>query len=713
LAQLFKEEGANSNSSPSAYARSELKPWGFEVRLVSMRRAKDKTLMLYRGTAHSTSKLEPEDTHIVKSQIDWRVPLSWLQACQDHPAGSCENRWKRFFDASSNPPGMRLVNVNKMTISMLPAQPADGSKVRYKYAVLSYTWGGIQKTKIENPSRTEIDLAPYHQQLPKTIRDAIVTTREMGLDFLWVDALCIQSRVEGDEEAMKADEDKQVQDMHKIYGQACFCIVAAGGDSANDGLWCTARDPESNQSTASTHLEFVPPGSVELDDRNTLAVPLPLPGDITKSKWASRAWCLQEQLFSTRYLVFFDNQIYFQCKKRMWFEDMSLEQKQTILGDKNSQVLGRIKDINIDFSVLEESKSESQNDLVKNIDGTLTVVRSPIFTEYQSIVSLYSTREMTNPGDAIYAVDGLLSVMKASMHTDVIFGLPESMLDAALLWRGEKILEHRGRGTQTSEATLPSWSWAGWKGYVGYDKPVEFDRKTRKFAQIKTSGGSRSYPEYIGPFAFWYKPRKYPDSTDAPDGAFGELAPINGTGLGIRIPEGRLPDTWPLMSKMPTYQEALAEQKRSTALEPTHLHLLTMCTEDFELTSKPPGALEVSPRQRYIYMTSDDGSMKVVGEIWRDGKSHQKNRKESNEALVVISSARYFKTPRLNETLAMYDYIAGCYLYNVLLVEFVEKVKVVSNITQKYKVAHRKGIGRIAKEDWRIVNPKVGFIRLG
>ncbi|PQE34068.1 hypothetical protein CJF32_00002925 [Rutstroemia sp. NJR-2017a WRK4] len=57
---------------------------------------------------------------------------------------------------------------------------------------------------------------------------------------------------------------------------------------------------------------------------------------------------------------------------------MSLEQKQTILGGKNNQVLGRIKDINIDFSVLEESKSESQDDLVENIDGTLTVVRSPI-----------------------------------------------------------------------------------------------------------------------------------------------------------------------------------------------------------------------------------------------------------------------------------------------------------------------------------------------
>ncbi|PQE12340.1 Heterokaryon incompatibility protein [Rutstroemia sp. NJR-2017a BVV2] len=645
--------------------------------------------------------------------IDWRVPRGWLQACKVHHAGSCENRWKQFFDASLNPPGMRLVDVNKMTIFMLPAQPVDGSMVQYKYAVLSYTWGGVQKTKIENPSRTEIDLAPYYQQLAKTIKDAIVTTREMGLDFLLVDALCIQSRVEGDEEAMKADEGKQVQEMHKIYGQACFCIVAAGGESANDGLWSTVRDPESKQPTTSARPEFVPPGSVELDDRNTIAVPLPLPGDISKCKWASRAWCLQEQLFSTRYLVFFDNQIYFQCKKRMWFEDMSLEQKQAIFRNKSNRVLGQIKDINIDFTILENSKSGSQNDHVKNIDGTLTVVRSPIFTGYQSIVSLYSTREMTNPGDAIYAVDGLLSVIKASMQTEVIFGLPESMLDAALLWRGEDILEPRGRGTQTSEATLPSWSWAGWKGYVGYDKPVEFDRKTRKLAQIWTSGGSRSYPEYSGPFAFWYKPRKYPNSTDAPDGAFGELAPVNDTGLGIRIPEGRLPENWPLISKMPTYQEALAEQKKSTALEPTHLHLLTMCTEDFELSSKPPGALEVSPQQRYIYMTLDDGNMRVVSEIWRDGKSHQEDRKESNEALVVISSARYFKTHTLNETWAVYDHIPGCYLYNVLLVEFVEKVKVVSNITQKYKVAYRKGIGRITKEEWRIMNPKVEFIRLG
>jgi hypothetical protein len=720
LVQLSKEYSASSMPAHlMAVMPAATTSWGgFEIRLATTMNATNQTLKLYHATNPSTSKVNSEATHVVKSKIDWRVPRSWLQACRRRHADSCENRWKLFFDASLKPPGMRLVDVNKLTIFMLPTEPADGRMVRYKYAVLSYTWGGVEKTKIENPSRREIDLAPYHQQLPQTIKDAIVTTREMGLDFLWVDALCIQSRVEGDEAAMKADEDNQVQDMHQIYGQACFCIVAAGGESANDGLWSAARDPESKQATVPTRPEFVPPESVELDDSTSLTIVLPLPGDISKCKWASRAWCLQEQLFSTRYLVFFDNQIYFQCKKGMWFEDMSLGKKQFIHGNKSKPVLGQIKDINIDFSILEKSTSESQNDHVENVDGTLTVVRSPIFTEYQSIVSLYSTREMTNPDDAINAIDGLLSVIKVSMHTDTLFGLPESMLDAALLWRGEEALEPRGRGTQTTDAALPSWSWAGWKGYVGYDKPVEYDRKRRKFVQLEPSRGkARSYPEYIGPFVLWYKSLKYPDSIDTPDGAFGKLAPVNDTGLGTRMPKETLPDNWPLISKMPTYQDALAEQKSSAALEPTHLHLLTMCVEDFELTSKLPGTSTVSDQQRYICLTSDDGTPKVVGEVvgelWHDENTRQQNRKEPNEALVVISSARYFKTPRLNETLAVYDHIPGCYLYNVLLVEFVEKVKMVSNIMQKYKVAYRKGIGRITKEDWRVMNPKVEFIRLG
>lgn len=56
----------------------------------------------------------------------------------------------------------------------------------------------------------------------------------MGLDYLWADTLCIQPRVYENEAMMTADRKKQFADMHTIYGGACFCIVAAGGESASN-----------------------------------------------------------------------------------------------------------------------------------------------------------------------------------------------------------------------------------------------------------------------------------------------------------------------------------------------------------------------------------------------------------------------------------------------------------------------------------------------
>jgi hypothetical protein len=692
---------------------------------------------LYKAKTPSSSRSlgsSSEATNVVKSQIDWRVPKNWLAVCQNHHADSCENRWESFFGPSSDTPGMRLVDVNKMTIFMLAEQPGNDSKVPYKYAVLSYTWGDVQKTKIEQPSRRDIDLTPYYHQLPQTIKDAIITTREMGLDYLWVDALCIQSRIEGDAAAMGADEQKQFKDMHKIYGRACFCIVAAGGESARDGLWDAVRDPEAKAARQNstitrkprpavpTRPEFIPPPSVKLSDTTSLAVPMPLPGDISKCKWASRAWCLQEQLFSTRYLIFFDNQMYFQCKKRMWFEDMSLEKKKEILFEKSDNaepVLGRLKDINIDLSILDTTLPTSQHECVQEVGGVLNVVRSPVFAEYQSIVSLYSTREMTDEGDAINAVDGLLSVIRASMRTEVIFGLPESMLDAALLWRGTKPLQARQRGTESSEATIPSWSWAGWTGYVGYDKPVKFDPQKRELVSIELSNAlSTSYLENIRPFVSWFKPGKSSDPTKGSYEALDEQEMVNGTGLGIRTPDGKTPADWDLISTFPGYKAAydiLSNQTLLIDAMPTHLHLLTMCIVDFTLITELPGSPSESPdssQQRYITLPHD--KEKVAGEMWLDGKPHQGYGKASNtEALIVISSARYFKTRKLNETSSVYTWPQGCFLYNILLVELVEKVAITSDGSQSYTVAYRKGVGRISKDSWASMNSQVRYIRLG
>jgi hypothetical protein len=60
------------------------------------------------------------------------------------------------------------------------------------YVALSYCWGGdstfVLNAKTSHDLETGLPLSDY----PRTLRDAIIITRSLEIDFLWVDALCIK-----------------------------------------------------------------------------------------------------------------------------------------------------------------------------------------------------------------------------------------------------------------------------------------------------------------------------------------------------------------------------------------------------------------------------------------------------------------------------------------------------------------------------------------
>ena len=57
----------------------------------------------------------------------------------------------------------------------------------------------------------------------------MILTRTLGLDYLWVDTLCI----------IQDDEENKMKDIARIgsmYSSAHFTIIAADGDDADHGL---------------------------------------------------------------------------------------------------------------------------------------------------------------------------------------------------------------------------------------------------------------------------------------------------------------------------------------------------------------------------------------------------------------------------------------------------------------------------------------------
>ena len=175
------------------------------------------------------------------------------------------------------------------------------------YAALSYVWGNSTE-KVDRIFASGSDLYAANAlavlDLPSTIRDAITLVHELGIGYLWVDALCILQN----EPSVKA---MQIGRMDAIYRQADVTIVAACGGDANAGLVGVPPIPRKVvQHKVSLHgNDFLK----EIYDLNYTGV--------KGSNWRQRAWTLQEDVFSSRRIVFTDEQVYWTCQEKQYAEE--------------------------------------------------------------------------------------------------------------------------------------------------------------------------------------------------------------------------------------------------------------------------------------------------------------------------------------------------------------------------------------------------------
>jgi hypothetical protein len=84
----------------------------------------------------------------------------------------------RLLDVSSDPP--RLVESSGLT---------DGN-VGF-YVILSYCWGESVPLRTTRSTFDKMKAAIPLESMPKTVRDAAVITKSLGMKYLWVDSLCI------------------------------------------------------------------------------------------------------------------------------------------------------------------------------------------------------------------------------------------------------------------------------------------------------------------------------------------------------------------------------------------------------------------------------------------------------------------------------------------------------------------------------------------
>jgi hypothetical protein len=166
------------------------------------------------------------------------------------------------------------------------------------YATLSYRWGHSQTLTTTKSTLDSRISGISSNSLPRTIKDALIITRHLGLRYLWIDALCII------QDSAK-DWEEQSSKMGQIYANA-YINISAGSASDTQSGFLNRRELRTIRSCKHPSL---------LDSRPRVICPnIPWPEKImNKDILNSRGWILQEQVLSRRIINFGPHEVYWEC----------------------------------------------------------------------------------------------------------------------------------------------------------------------------------------------------------------------------------------------------------------------------------------------------------------------------------------------------------------------------------------------------------------
>lgn len=622
--------------------------------------------------------------HVLQpDQIDLSLGRMWLDNCEQMHGVPCSKQAWLF--NLPRPEYFRLVDVDELSVIEVTGLQV----LNHRYLALSYVRGDaptfqlLQSNK-KKLTRTHGLLKIFRQNLPKTIRDAIHATRSFGERYLWVDSLCV---VQDDE----VDLRQQLETMDRIYGNALLTIVAADAEHADGGL----AGVDKGSRKVDQICEEIEPGF-------HLMLPLPEPKGLATSPWNNRAWTFQERLVSRRLAIFTGGQLVWRCHKAVAFEDMTAAESGEKLEDYPWLSIKPQQ-----FGIKKSSESHLDCSIEKLSNGETYIVRSSTFKEYANLVAQYSQRRLQHSSHILRAIAGLSHVLEFCFRGPIKQGLPETLLDAALLWRPVARLHRR------NAPGIASWSWAGWEGPVRYEDASRTNSSDWSLKRVVSDIGTEVFRPLLRYFV-WRSGRL-------------EILNHNGLGIPLHLTTEKLPDEWdkypPVLSSrkadndfgywdriMDDIENLLLDSdkmlERRVEIEQVdlpesvrphlcsyHLIFRTSCTESVRFGRLKRSAI-VEPKIPLQYPILEGAERRVekqVGQLRLDGDG-PRSFDPTKHSLIVISEALYFN---IHHSSQQDDSGSDFPLYNVMLIEWNEE----------RTLASRLGLGRIYKESWKTMRP--------
>lgn len=349
-----------------------------------------------------------------------------------------------------------------------------------QYVTLSHCWGGKVSLMTTTKTRERHIRGISWTKLPKTFLDAVIVTRLLGLQYLWIDSLCIlQDDV--------LDWQEQSADMARIYKDSEITIVATRAPNSGAGFLGSRGITKQIQtdlvghngedeiviSVRQTPTHNETPGA-QFDGINKDPESCPL---------VDRGWCFQERMLGTRLIHFTPSEVIFECHTESACEcshssaptlplktDLAKIMAKVPL-DRHITVQGYDKCLCALRADAEASGAKPQTKSDPSIlhghrEGR-NVTQSICVTDdldlWFSIVETYSSRIFTYDKDILPALSGIASTMiNLRDRGEYLAGLWTKNVPLALTWNSiNESACHR-----IDSVSTPTWSWASRTGKV-------------------------------------------------------------------------------------------------------------------------------------------------------------------------------------------------------------------------------------------------------
>ncbi|KAI0550006.1 HET-domain-containing protein [Xylaria curta] len=308
--------------------------------------------------------------------------------------------------------------VNEKVVLVEGARP-------HPYACLSHCWGPSQ-SPIKTLSAT---IKVFKREIPwrnlsNTFQDAVDICRKLGIDYIWIDSLCI---------IQDSDEDwaDQSSKMAEIYANAFLTIAATKSKDGAGGCY-------SDRNACHVDCGTVVEGSVFI--RGQMPRFGGPAGSKTSEGWPLllRGWVYQEMSLSTRVLHFGSQEVVWQCRTHRRSESGSNDSDHA----------------NSTFSDGHAPSGIKHNDAWDK--------GSPNDRPWYDVVNDYSGLALSFEKDKLPALAAISQGYAKDMGADGLFlaGLWKSSLLHDMLWETYPQSSANGPMQKPVNSNAPSWSWA-------------------------------------------------------------------------------------------------------------------------------------------------------------------------------------------------------------------------------------------------------------